>query len=100
MDTQRFSKIRTLKDIKLEKARLRLETFALETSLNENLRAIRSVGSIPGFFSRMSYGFELGQRIYQKIYDWIILFKSWRKKKKKKKNNPSPAYDSPVEQSL
>jgi hypothetical protein len=86
MDSRRFTKIKTLNDIKLEKARLRYELLTIENRLTENLQSIESMASVSSVFSRISYGFEVANNVYQRISDLIAKFRSWRKKKKKKKH--------------
>jgi len=87
MDDRRFTKIKTLNDIKLEKARLRYDLLTLENKLTENLKSFESMASVSSFFSRIGYGFEIASTIYQRISDLISRFRSWRKKKKKKKKH-------------
>jgi hypothetical protein len=84
MDTRRFNKIKTLSDIKLEKARLRYELLILETELNENLSLLRSISTYTSIFARVGYGYTIGKKIYQVIHSLFSKVVSWRKKKKKK----------------
>jgi hypothetical protein len=90
MDTQRFHNIKSLNDLRYEKARLRYEIAALEARLDENLTTLRSVASFASIFSSVGFGFEMVQNAWHRI-SWVIeKITSWRKKKKKK--NAYPPY--------
>jgi hypothetical protein len=86
METSRFKKIRTSKDLKLEKARLRYELVIIENNLNQNFKAVEDMASYSALFSKISYGYEVGQRIYSKINQLFSWIGSKRKGKKKRKN--------------
>jgi len=89
MDTSRFKKIKTLNDLKLEKARLRYELIVIENNLNENFKAVEDMASYSALISKVTYGFEVGQRIYKKIhqlFSWIGSKRKGRKKKNKDKD--------------
>jgi hypothetical protein len=86
MDTRRFNNIKTLNDIKLEKARLRYELLVIENRLNENIQSLKNLASVTSAFSRIGYGFQMAQNAYGRIHTLVSKFRSWRKKKKKKKN--------------
>ncbi len=85
MTNSRFKKIKSLNDLKLEKARLRYELLVIENNLNENFKAVEDMASYSALISRITYGFEVGQRVYKKIHQLISWFGSRRKSKKKKK---------------
>ncbi len=85
MDTSRFSKIKTLHDIKLEKAKLRYELLVAENRLMENFQAIEDMATFSSVFSRIAYGFEIAQNVYARVMDISDRFSSWRRKRKKKK---------------
>ncbi len=92
MDTRRFNKIRTLNDIKLEKERLRYEILIAENRLMENFQSVEDLFSIPSFFSRVTYGFEVAHNVYKRVRDLMEKFGSWRRKKKKKRNKNNEEY--------
>ena len=81
-----MSKIKTLHDIKLEKAKLRYELLVAENRLMENFQAIEDMATFSSVFSRIAYGFEIAQKVYSRIMDVSSRFSSWRRKRKKKKN--------------
>lgn len=83
-DLNHLHKIRTLNDIKLEKARLRYELMAAEAQINESYRSLESLASIPSLYSRITYGFEIGQKIVGKVISLMQFFRKGKKKKKKK----------------
>jgi hypothetical protein len=90
MDTQRFLKIKSLSDLKYEKARLRYEILALEARLDENITTLRSVASFASLFSRVGFGFDLMQNAYYRVKWLFSKISSWTGKKKKKKSHPYP----------
>jgi hypothetical protein len=89
MDTRRFNNIKTLTDIKHEKARLRYELLVIETELNESLSSFKSISTYTSVFARVGYGFTIGKKIYSIIHGLVSKIISWRKKKKNKKKNRS-----------
>jgi hypothetical protein len=92
MDTQRFLKIKSLSDLRYEKARLRYEIAALEARLDENLTTLRSVASYASIFSSVGFGFEMVSNAYHRVRWLIDKISSWTggKKKKKKAYPPYP----------
>lgn len=91
MYLQKFSKIKSLQDIKLEKARLRYEMLVAENRLMENINAIERSFSISSFFSKFTYGFRTAVSVYEKIQKIAGKFSFGRKKKK---DNPSDSEPS------
>ncbi len=85
MEQRRFSKFRTLNDIKLEKERLRYEMLIAENRLMENFHSINKLITLTPLFSRITYGFQVAQTVYHRFRDIIDKFSSWKKKKKNKK---------------
>lgn len=86
-DLSHLNKIRTLNDIKLEKARLRYELMVAESQIYDSMRSVESMASFPSLYSRIMYGFEIGQKIVEKVISIIHYFRSGKKKKKKKHKN-------------
>lgn len=78
MDTSRFRKIRTLDDIKLEKARLKYEMMAAENDLHSSLEGIQRMFTMNGFITRVSTGVLFAQDLYHKFGNII----SWFRRKK------------------
>ena len=78
-DTERFSKIRNLQDIRLEKARLRYEMLAAENRLSQNLKVAGQLFSLSALISRV----RLGMTIARKTYDVISRLIGWIMRKKK-----------------
>ncbi len=91
MDSNRFNKIKTLNDLKLEKARLRYEVLVAEGRMMENFQSIESLFTLPSILSRIKFGFEVAYNVYEKIRDFSGHFGFWRKKKKRKKEAESYA---------
>ncbi len=87
MNTQRYSKIKTLKDIKLEKARIRYEMLVAENGLMDNIASIQRLVTITSTFSRITQGFHLAHSIYEGIHNLTGKLMFWRKKKKKSKES-------------
>jgi hypothetical protein len=67
IDTTRFKNIKTLQDIKLEKARLRYDLLLAENALSENIYAIQQAFSYVSLFSRIADGYAYAQRVVSKI---------------------------------
>lgn len=75
MDVSRFKNIRTLQDIKLEKARLRYEMLVAENRLLDDLRVIQGVFTAPALISRATELFSYARRAYhgvQKAMGWLF----------------------------
>lgn len=85
MNRRRLNKIKTLSDIKLEKAKLRYDLLVAENKLSETFETIEAMATFPSFFSRISDGFEIAQTVYIRISRIIERINSWRSKRKKKK---------------
>jgi hypothetical protein len=81
MDTSRFLKIKSLSDVKYEKAKLRYELAALEARMDENLTSIRSVASFASLFSRVGFGFDMAQTAFSRIRWLLDKISIWKKKK-------------------
>jgi len=74
MDISRFKNIRTLNDIKLEKARLRYDMLLAENSLHENLESVQRIFTIGGLITRISNAAKFGQDVYHRIagvFSWF-----------------------------
>jgi hypothetical protein len=84
MDTRHFSKIRTLKDIKIEKAKIRYEMLLAENKLMESFGAIQQAFTITTIFSRITQGFHVALNVYHNVRKFMD--KIFRRKKRKKKN--------------
>ncbi len=67
IDTSRFKNIKTLQDIKLEKARLRYDMLLAENALSEDMYAIQQAFSYMSLFSRIADGYDYAQRVVSKI---------------------------------
>ncbi|MEE4177436.1 MAG: hypothetical protein V2I46_08000 [Bacteroides sp.] len=81
MNTSRFKNIRTLNDIKLEKARLRYEMLAAENNLHDNLEGVQRLFTMNGLVTRLSAGFLFAQDVYSKFNNVF----SWFRRKKSSK---------------
>ncbi len=86
MDTRRFNKIKTLNDLKLEKARLRYEVLVSENRMMENFQAIEDLFTLPSLISRIKFGFQVAHNVYKKIRKFSGKF-GFGSKKKKRKND-------------
>lgn len=69
MEMERFKKISTLHDIRVEKARLRYESLVAENAMMDSFRAIGRLFSLIGYVRRAAAGFgtaySMGSRISQ-----------------------------------
>ena len=72
MDLNRFKNIKTLNDIKLEKARLRYDMLLAENRLLENLESVQRIFTIGGLISRISNAVKFGQDVYHRIAGFQI----------------------------
>lgn len=75
IDTERLKKIRTLQDIKLEKARLRYEMLLAENRMAEDINVIMGVFSMQAIFDSASKMFSMAWRVYngiQNVFGWIF----------------------------
>lgn len=78
MDTSRFKNIKTLNDIKLEKARLRYEMLVSENNLHDNLEGVQRLFTMNGLVTRFSSGIVFAQNVASKFSNVI----SWFRRKK------------------
>lgn len=67
MDVSRFKNIRTLQDIKLEKARLRYEMLLAENRLLDDLRVFQGIFTAPALLNRATELFSYTRRAYQGV---------------------------------
>ncbi len=75
IDTHRLRKIKSLQDIKLEKAKLRYEALLAETKLYEDMNAIQSQFTFPVFLARVKSGISIASRVFSGIQNtmgWIF----------------------------
>ena len=86
MNFSRFKKIKTLNDIKLEKARLRYDMLVAENHLNENIEGVQKVFAVGAFASRITNGFYFAQNVFQRFSGFF----SWFKRKKHTDTEQSP----------
>ena len=70
IDVDRFRKMRTLQDIKLEKARLSYEMLLAEKALTEDIQAVYDGFSYLSIFSRIADGYAFVQKMFSK-FSWI-----------------------------
>ncbi len=74
MDLIRLKKIKTLEDIKQEKARLRFEILLAENSLNQNLQWVQRIFTIEGLVTRIVNAVKFGQDVFYRlagIFSWF-----------------------------
>jgi len=81
MNPSRFKNIRTLNEIKLEKAKLRYEMLVAENKLHENLEGVQRIVTMGAFASRITTGVHFVQDVYQRFAGFI----SWFRRKKTQK---------------
>ena len=86
MNNYRFKNIRTLSDIKLEKARLRYEMLEAERNLHENLEGVQRMFTLNGLVTRVSTGILFAQDIYHKFNNIIGWFRSKMSSNKEKES--------------
>lgn len=78
MDFSRFKNIKTLQDIKLEKARLRYDMLLAENHLHENLEGVQRLITMGAFATRISTGIHFVQDVYHRLSGFF----SWFRRKK------------------
>ncbi len=71
IDTQRLRKIKSLQDIKLEKAKLRYEALLSETKLYEDMNAIQNQFTFPVFLARVKGGVSFVNKLFSGIQNTI-----------------------------
>jgi len=74
IDLKRFKDIRTLQDIKLEKARLRYKMLLAEKAVMEDLQAMQGIFSYAGLFSRLADAYTYAQNIASRLYGFYKRF--------------------------
>lgn len=87
IDLDRYRKIKTLQDIKLEKARLRYEMLLAENRLSESIETIYGLFTAPALLARASEVFSYAQKVYsafQNAWGWLF-----RKKHRSAENESS-----------
>lgn len=67
MNTKRFKKIRTIKDIELEKANLRYEMLVAENKMMDNFESLATVFSISSIIVRANKSLNTVLRTYSMI---------------------------------
>jgi hypothetical protein len=89
MSIQRFRNIRTLQDIRLEKAKIRYEMLIAENRLMDSINAVEKLVAIVSFFRRFAAGFAYAQHFIRNFHTYIEKFMFW----KKDKNNETEETD-------
>lgn len=75
IDTKRFREIKTLQDIRLEKAKLRYEMMLAENALSDNLNSLHNAFSFTAVVSRITEGYSFARNIFSRIsglYNWLF----------------------------
>lgn len=67
MDLERFKRVRTLHDIRVEKARLRYESLVAENAMMESFKAIGNLFSLFGYIRKASAGFNTAYSVVSRI---------------------------------
>jgi hypothetical protein len=88
IDTKRFSKIKSLQDIRLEKARLRYEMLTAENRLSDSLQTAGQIFSLSALMARVRIGMTVARKSYD-IFSGLLRWVSGKRKKKKH----HPAHD-------
>lgn len=81
MNYQRFKNIRTMQDIKLEKAKIRYEMMMAENQLMDSFNAIERLVVITTFIKRFAAGFSAAQNFIRNFHHYIEKFMFWKKDK-------------------
>ncbi len=81
MSSQSFKNIRTLQDIKLEKAKIRYEMLIAENRLMESLNAVEKLFTIVSFFKRFAAGFTYAQHFISNFHKYMEKLMFWKKDK-------------------
>jgi hypothetical protein len=84
-DTKRFSKIKSLQDIRLEKARLRYEMLTAENRLSDSLQTAGQIFSLSALMARVRIGMTVARKSYD-IFSGLLRWVSGKRKKKKQQN--------------
>lgn len=79
MSSQRFKNIRTLQDIKLEKAKIRYEMLIAENSLMDSINAVEKLFTIVSYFRRFAAGFSYAQHFIRNFHKYIDKLMFWKK---------------------
>ncbi len=82
MSLDRLKKVKTLQDIRLEKARMRYEMLIAENRLMDNFSAVEQVFVITTFVKRFIAGFKYAQTIFNNMHTYIEKLMFWRKDEK------------------
>lgn len=75
IDTKRFRAIKTLQDIRLEKARLRYELLLAENALADNLNGLQNALSFARVLSRITEGYSYARNIFSRVsglFNWLF----------------------------
>ncbi|MFN2394515.1 MAG: hypothetical protein ABR597_02390 [Bacteroidales bacterium] len=81
MNYQRFKNIRTMQDIKLEKAKIRYEMMIAENRLMDSFNAIERLVAIASFVKRFAAGYAVAQNFVRNFQYYIEKFMFWKKDK-------------------
>jgi hypothetical protein len=81
MSSQRFKNIRTLQDIKLEKAKIRYEMLIAENRLMDSFNAVEKLVTIVSFFRRFAAGFAYAQHFISNFHKYLEKLMFWKKDK-------------------
>lgn len=83
MSFQRFKNIRTLQDIKLEKAKMKYEMLFAENRLMDSLNAVEKLVTIVSFFRRFAAGISYAQHFIRNFHAYIEKLMFWKKDEEK-----------------
>ncbi len=83
IDNNRFKNIRSLQDIKLEKAKLKYDMLVAEKKLTDNVSVFENIFNVSTYFSQISK--ELSG--YIKVFSSITSFFRKRKSSKRKSDD-------------
>ncbi|MBW6480083.1 MAG: hypothetical protein K0B37_11700 [Bacteroidales bacterium] len=81
MSSQSFKNIRTLQDIKLEKAKIRYEMLIAENRLLDSFNAVEKLVTIVSFFRRFAAGFAYAQHFISNFHKYLEKLMFWKKDK-------------------
>lgn len=82
MSSQNFKNIRTLQDIKLEKAKIKYEMLIAENRLMESFNAVEKLVTIVSFFRRFAAGFAYAQHFIGNFHRYLDKLMFWKKDKR------------------
>lgn len=82
MSSQSFKNIRTLQDIKLEKAKIKYEMLIAQNRLMESFNAVEKLVTIVSFFRRFAAGFAYAQHFISNFHKYLDKLMFWKKDKR------------------